>query len=162
MRIASISLLLLLSVLISCKEEDVVDDWHSSQKYIYTIPELTDWIGVDQYTCNDPLACEGMFVNITGYINIDDISPENQILPLYYEEITNLSKAFDQKVVEVEVNEKYSLNIYNKIDEIYQEMPNTSWQKVNIKAQIYGWDTAKDDLCEKCFGLIGYSLDKEQ
>jgi hypothetical protein len=144
-------------IFISC-EKDFSDDWLTSRFKEYTIPELYDLIGLDQYGCNDTLDCQGKYVYVTGYIIGINVFPDESRLLLYSEKSLNISEVFNLKLVDVKVEESDSHDFFSKIEDNYSELEDTTWREVKIKAEINGWTMYGNGWCQKAVGLIGHKI----
>ena len=152
--------LCIFAMMLSCNKEDF--DWLESKNDIYTIPELSDFIQIDKYSCGDTLECEEKYVNITGYIYASNIFPNEKRLLLYSEKDNYFSGVFKQIIKDVKVNESNSQNFFREIEKIYEQTPDSVWQPVIIRVQIYGWDMAGNGWCDKAYNFIGHSIEEKK
>ena len=141
----------------SCKKEES-EDWLTSGSKQYTIPELYDLIGLDQYGCNDTMDCEGKYVNVIGYINGINVFPDESRLLLYSNKSFDISEVFNQTLINVKVEKSENHDFFSQIVDIYSNQPDTTWQKVIIKAEIYGWTMYGNGWCKKSVGLLGHKI----
>jgi hypothetical protein len=145
------------SLLISCNKEQS-ENWLTSGSKQYTIPEIYDLIGLDQYGCNDTMDCEGKYVNVTGYINGINVFPDESRLLLYSEKSYDISEVLNQTLINVKVGGNENKNFFSNIVDMYSNLPDSAWKKVSIKAEIYGWTMYGNGWCKKAIGLIGYKI----
>jgi hypothetical protein len=148
--------------LISCIKENSNDNsnWVTTSSNIYTIPGLINAINLSNYKCGDTIKETGKYAYVTGYIQGFNVFNSESRFLTYSARDNSISAVFNGVVIETKVYNTDSSKVFSEIKSILNDNPDTIFQSVKLKVELFGWDMEGNTSCNKALGFICHDISK--